>query len=171
MRRNSCVRCLLHRTERVRTVEQEALKIEGISPGMLWTFLVVLVGLMAIVVLGDKVMDVYRNAKKRKAEREQLQGTDVTDRIADKVMEKLEPKLNEKFDEIDRKLAADKETIESHTVRLNDHEGRVSKLEGGNMALCHGMLALLKRDPTLVKEQKAMENYLIDGKYKKGDWE
>jgi len=168
VRRDSCVWCFF---ERVRTVEQEALKIEGISPGMLWTFMVVLVGLMAVVVLGDKVMDVFRNIKKRRTEREQLQGTDVTDRIADKVMEKLEPKLNEKFEEIDRKLASDKATIESHTVQLNDHEGRVSKLEGGNMALCHGMLALLKRDPSLTKEQKAMENYLIDGKYKEGDWE
>ena len=41
-------------------------KIEGITPAMLWTFLVVLVGLMALVVLGDKVMDVFRNIKKRK---------------------------------------------------------------------------------------------------------
>ena len=96
-------------------MEQEVLKIEGISPSMLWTALYVIVGLCALVVLGDKVLDVFRHARQRKADRQQLQGTDVTDRIADKVMEKLEPKLNEKFEEIDRKLAADKATIESHT--------------------------------------------------------
>ena len=152
-------------------MEQQVQKIEGISPDMIWTFLVVLVGLMALVVLGDKVMDVYRKAKKRREEQTELQNSDVTDRIADKVMEKLEPKLNAKFDEIDRKLASDKATIESHTVQLNDHESRVGKLEGGNLALCHGMLALLERDPSLTKEQKAMKNYLIDGKYKEEDWQ
>jgi hypothetical protein len=46
----------------------------------------------------------------------------------------------------------------------------VSKLEGGNLALCHGMLALLERDPALQKEQKAMKNYLIDKKYNEEDW-
>lgn len=151
-------------------MEAEVPKIEGISPGMLWTFLVVLVGIMALVVLADKVMDVYRNSKKRRTEREQLQGTDVTDRIADKVMEKLEPKLNEKFDEIDRKLASDKASIESHTVQLNDHEGRVSRLEGGDASLCQGVLALLEKDPTQTKAAHAMRNYLISGKYNEEDW-
>lgn len=145
-------------------------KIEGISPDMLWTTLIVIVGVCALVVLGDKVMEVFRNAKRRKAEQMQLQTTDVTDRIADKVMEKLDPKLNEKFDEIDRKLAADKQTIESHTTRLNDHEGRVSKLEGGNRSLCQGVLALLEKDPTLTKAQHAMKNYLINGTYNEEDW-
>ena len=32
-------------------MEQQAQAIEGITPGMIWTFLVVLVGLMALVVL------------------------------------------------------------------------------------------------------------------------
>ena len=152
-------------------MEQEVLKIEGISPSMLWTALYVIVGLCALVVLGDKVLDVFRHARQRRADRQQLKGTDVTDRIADKVMEKLEPKLNEKFEEIDRKLAADKATIESHTRQLNEHEGRVSKLEGGNSTLCQGMLALLEQDPALSKSAHAMKNYLITGKYNEKDWE
>ena len=70
-------------------MEQQVQKIEGISPDMIWTFLVVLVGLMALVVLGDKVMDVYRKAKKSREEQTELQNSDVTDRIADKVMENV----------------------------------------------------------------------------------
>ena len=158
-------------------MEEKIPAIEGITPGMLWTFMVVLVGLMALVVLGDKVMDVYRNAKKRRKEQSELNGQDITDRIADKVLEKLTPTLDQKFDEIaknfddiDQKLAADKELLKSHTTQLNDHEGRVSRLEGGNLALCHGMLALLERDPSLTKEQKAMKNFLIDKKYNEEDW-
>ena len=59
-------------------MEQQAQAIEGITPGMIWTFLVVLVGLMALVVLGDKVLDVFRKAKKRKQEQTELQGQDIT---------------------------------------------------------------------------------------------
>lgn len=159
-------------------MEAQVPKIEGITPEMLWTFMVVLVGIMALIVLGDKVMDVFRNIKKRRKEQSQLNGQDITDTIADKVMEKLTPQIDEKFmqfdrkfEEIDRKLSSDKEDIESHTHQLNDHEHRVSKLEGGNKALCHGMLALLEQNPSLAKAQHAMKNYLIDGTYKDDDWE
>lgn len=160
---------------------KEVLKIEGISPDMLWTFMVVLVGLVALFLMGYKVVEVIRKEKQRRQERQQLAGQDITDRIADKVMDKLTPQIDEKFaefsrsvdlkfEEIDNKLKSDKDTLTLHTTQLNDHESRVSKLEGANYSLCHGMLALLERDPALAKEQKAMKNYLIDGKYNEEDW-
>ena len=145
-------------------------KIEGISPDMIWTALIVLVGAMALYVLFDKVREILRKEKRNREEREQLNGQDITDRIADKVMEKLQPQLDKKFDEIDRKFASDKETLTMHTNQLNAFEDRVSKLEGGNKALCHGVLALLEKDPALAKPQMAMKNYLIDGIYKEDDW-
>lgn len=160
---------------------KEVLRIEGISPDMLWTFMVVLVGLVALFLMGYKVVEVIRKEKQRRQEQQQLAGRDITDRIADKVMDKLTPQIDEKFaefsrsvdlkfEEIDNKLKSDKDTLTLHTTQLNDHESRVSKLEGANYSLCHGMLALLERDPALVKEQKAMKNYLIDGKYNEEDW-
>ena len=157
-------------------MEEKVQAIEGITPGMLWTFLVVLVGLMALIVLGDKVMDVFRNAKKRKQDQQELQGTDITDRIADKVMEKLQPKLDEKFAEIDRKLAADKEIIDMHTAELNATKSRVDQLDNDNRALLHGMSALLSHEATgnsidkVRKANDAMKNYLIDRKYCEEDW-
>lgn len=144
----------------------EVQKIEGISPDMLWTFMVVLVGLAALFILGYKVVEIIRKEK----ERRQITGQDITDKIADKVMEKLQPKLDEKFDEIDKKLAADKETLTMHTSQLNDHESRIGRLEGGNRALCQGMLALLEANPDLKTAQKAMKNYLINGTYNEEDW-
>lgn len=166
--------------------EQQMPKIEGITPEMLWIFFVVLVGIMALVVLGDKVLDVFRNAKKRRKERNELEGQDITDRIADKVLEKLTPTLDAKFDEIaknfedvDRKLAADKEIIEIHTSQLNAQKDRVDRLDDDTKALLHGMSALLSFDITarngdgdskLVKTNEAMKNYLIDRKYKEEDW-
>lgn len=149
---------------------QEVQKVEGISPAMLWTFIVVLVGLAALFVLGYKVVEILRKEHERKKQKQELSGTDISDKIAKKVMEQLQVQLDKKFDEIDRKLASDKETLESHTHQLNDHEGRVSRLEGGNRALCHGMLALLERDPALAHAQHAMKSYLIDGKYDEDDW-
>ena len=163
--------------------EQQVPKIEGISPDMLWTFVVVLVGLMALIVLGDKVMDVFRNIKKRKKEHSELEGQDITDRIADKVIEKLTPTLDEKFDEInknfediDKKLAADKETITMHTTQLNAQESRVDRLDNDTRALLHGVSALLGHEidgnsvDKVRRTNDAMKNYLIDRTYKEDDW-
>ena len=72
----------------------ETPKIEGISPDMLWTFCVVLVGLLALVVLVYKVVEIVRKEQERKADKQQMNGDDITDRIADKVMEKLTPQLD-----------------------------------------------------------------------------
>lgn len=157
-------------------METKVPAIEGITPTMLWTFLVVLVGLMALVVLGDKVLDVWRNVKRRRQERQELQGTDITDRIATKVIEKLSPQLDEKFAEIDRKLAADKEAIELHAAQLNAQKARVDQLDNDNRALLHGMSALLSHEATgnsiekVKKTNEAMRNYLIDRKYSEEDW-
>lgn len=168
----------------VETAAKEVPKIEGISPDMLWTFCVVLVGLMALVVLVYKVVEIVRKERERKQNRETMAGQDITDRIANKVMEKLEPKINAKFEEIntrfasiDEKLSNDKQVIEMHTRQLNANEDRVKKLEDGNKALCHGIFALLSHIVTgnsvdkLKRTQDAMKNYLIDGVYKEENWQ
>ena len=153
------------------TLEKEVQKIEGISPEMLWTFLIVLVGLATLFILGHKVVEIFRKEHERKVQKQQLAGTDITDQIATKVMEKLQPELDKRFTEIDRKLAADKEAIDMHTRQLNAHEDRVKKLEEGNKALCHGIFALLNHEVTgnsvdkLKKAESGMKNYLIDGIY------
>lgn len=152
-------------------VAEEVQKIEGITPQMLWTFLIVLVGLATLFILGHKVVEILRKEHERKLQKQQLAGTDITDQIATKVMEKLQPELDKRFTEIDRKLAADKETIDMHTRQLNAHEDRVKKLEEGNKALCHGIFALLNHEVTgnsvdkLKKAESGMKNYLIDGIY------
>lgn len=164
--------------------EQQLPKIEGISPDMIWTFLVVLVGLMALVVLGDKVMDVFRNALKRRKERREVNGQDITDRIADKVLEKLTPAINDKFDalgdeieSIKDKLEKDKERLDSHEAQLNTQRDRVDRLDNDTRALLHGMSALLSHEVNgsntekLKRTQTAMSNYLIDRKYKEEAWQ
>lgn len=161
--------------------EKKSLLLEGLLPTDVWNALIVLLILFGVFMAVFKGVVAIRDEVDKRKKKKTLNQKDITDQIADKVMEKLDPTIDEKFDtlsksfdkkleDIDKKLTADKETIELHTTQLNDHEGRVSKLEGGNLALCHGMLALLERDPSLTKEQKAMKNFLIDGKYKEDDW-
>lgn len=137
--------------------------IEGITPEALWTFLVVLVGLGALIVLGDKVMDVWRKYKARKAVNEGPEGH-LAEEISKKVMEKLEPR----FSEIDRKLANDKALLEDHTKQLSAYDTRFGRQEEGQRALCRGVLALLSHEingnssDKLREALEGIKNYLIE---------
>jgi len=163
--------------------EKKSLLLEGLLPVDVWNAIIVLLILFGVFVAVFKGYVMIRDEVRKAKERKQVNTGDVTERIATKVMEKLKPEIDKKFDdfdksvdkkfeEIDKKLSADKETLRNHTTQLNDHESRVGRLESGNRALCHGMLALLEQDPEqLLKAQRAMKNYLIDGKYKEEDWD
>ena len=157
--------------------DKKVLLLEGLLPIDVWNTIVVLVVLFGVFMLIFKGVVAIRDEVDKHKKKKKLNNTDITDQIAQKVLEKMQPILDEqlsaidkRFEDIDKKLDSDKEQLESHTDQLNDHEDRVSKLEGGDKALCHGMLALLERDPALGKAQRAMKNYLIDGKYDEGDW-
>ena len=157
--------------------EKKSLLLEGLLPVDVWNTIVVLLIMFGVFMAVFKGVVAIRDEIDKRKKKRQLANTDITDQIADKVLAKLQPKLDEqmnaidkRFEEIDRKLDSDNETLREHTDQLNDHEDRVSELEGGNKALCHGMLALLERDPSLTKAQAAMKNYLIDGTYNDGDW-
>ena len=162
-------------------MEQKSFLLEGLLPMDVWNFLCVALILFGVFVAILKGVTFIRDEIQKSREKKKLTTKDVTEEIADKVMEKLIPQIDEKFDEfgksvdkrfedMDKKLSADKETLTMHTTQLNDHETRVSRLEGGNRALCHGMLALLERDTALAKQQHAMQTYLITGNYNEEDW-
>lgn len=147
-------------------------RIEGISPSMLWTFCVVLVGLCALFIMGYKVYEICKKIKQSK----QLNGQDITDRIADKVIEKLTPQIDAKFADINRKLSDDKELLTMHTTQLNAQKDRVDRLDNDTRALLHGVSALLNHIATgnnvdkIKKTNATMNNYLIDRKYNEEDW-
>lgn len=162
--------------------EKKALLLEGLLPIDVWNTIIILIILFGVGMAIFKGVVAIKDEVEKHRKKKNINKKDVTEEIADKVMEQLMPRIDEKFDEfsasfdkrfedIDKKLSADKETIESHTRQLNDHEGRVGKLEGGNNTLCQGMLALLERDPALSGAAHAMKNYLITGTYNPKDWE
>lgn len=159
----------------------KTMTIEGLTLDSVWTFICIGFALIGAFLVIAKFIDQIKKWVKERQEKQALGKTDITKDVADKVVEQIGPQIDQKFaefsrsvdlkfEEIDNKLKSDKDTLTLHTTQLNDHESRVSKLEGANYSLCHGMLALLERDPALTKEQKAMKNYLIDGKYNEEDW-
>ena len=160
---------------------ENMLKLESLTFSSIWNALVVLI-VLALLFFGiyKGVIMIRDDIKNRKNEKK-INKKDITDEIADKVIDKLTPQIDEKFkefsqsfdtkfDDINGKLSADKEELTSHTTKLNDHETRVSRLEGGDRSLCQGMLALLEQNPSLQKQTHAMQNYLITGKYNEEDW-
>ena len=133
--------------------------IEGITPGMIWTFVAVLVGLAALYVLYGKVRETYQKNKKMKDPENKL-----ADEISARVLEKLEPR----FSEIERKLANDKATLDGHTRQIEALAMRTNGNEDGVKALSRGVLALLNHTlhngntDELEHAQQALNDYLIE---------
>lgn len=161
--------------------QKETMLLEGLLPVDIWNAIIVLFILFGVAIVILKGVAFIRDEIHKAKEKKALNARDFTDDIADKVMDKLTPQIDtkfsefsknfdKKFEDIDTKLSSDREELRSHTTQLNDHERRVGRLEGGNRALCHGMLALLERDPALLNAQRAMQSYLINGEYKEEDW-
>jgi len=113
--------------------------IEGITPTMLWNFVLVFLGLCAILVLVYKVVEIARKEHERKEKKAQLSGRDLTDEIADKVMNKLEPRLKK----IDEKLSSDKERLDSHERRLNSDEADMDRISENTEKILDAMDGLL----------------------------
>ena len=113
--------------------------IEGITPAGLWNAVIVLLGLCAVTVLVYKVIEIARKEHERKEKKAKLNGKDLTDEIADKVMDKLTPKL----EKIEGKLASDKERLDSHERRLNKNEADLDRIGENTEKILDAMDGLL----------------------------
>lgn len=137
--------------------------IEGVTPGMLWTALIVLIAGAGLYVLYGKVKETYRKQQEYK-KMQNGPGNKLADEISTKVMERLEPR----FVEIDRKLANDKAAIDSHTRQIEGLVNRADGSEQGIKALSRGVLALLNHalhngnTDELEKAQQGINDYLIE---------
>lgn len=140
-------------------MERTLTPIEGITPDALWTFLTVAVGICALIILGDKVITVFRNWQKRRQEPEDK----LAEEISAKVLEKLEPR----FQGIDQKLSNDKALIDNHTRQIESLVKRADSTDSGIKAINRGVLALLNHalhngnTSELEEAQKDINNYLI----------
>ena len=137
--------------------------VEGLSPLILWYTLVGLVGLGGLIVLGDKVMDVFRKHKQKKEDSKAKEDGTIQGQL-DKISKRLDT-IDEYIKESDRKFDRDNR-------RLNALEGNVKHIEAGINALARAELAHIQHDLTgnhsdnLGKAETEIMNYLTQ---KKGD--
>ena len=135
--------------------------IEGITPTSLWNAVVVLLGLCAVVVLVYKVIEIARKEHERKEKKAKLNGKDLTDEIADKVIDKLAPRL----EKIEGKLSTDKERLDSHERRLNQNESDMERISQNTEKILDAMDGLLMHfisgnDTEKLKEvKKELDHY------------
>ena len=134
--------------------------IEGLTPEIIWYTLIGLVGIGSIIVLADKVLDVFRKKHKDK----QATDDNLAEEISEIVLRKLEPRLQM----IDDKLANDNALLKAHTRTLEEHQDQISAIQAGNKVLCRGILALLSHEingnsnDKLRASQAEITNYLIE---------
>lgn len=137
--------------------------VEGLTPEILWYTLIGLVGIASLIILGDKVLDVFR----KKRERDELK-KQPEDKLAEKISEMVLKKLEPRFADIDKKLANDNALIKTHTLALEDHRQQISAIENGYKVMCRGILALLSHEingnssDKLKASQQEITNYLIE---------
>lgn len=137
--------------------------IEGLTPSVLWYTMFGLVCLGSLIVLGDKVLDVFR----KKHERDRLK-KEPEDKLAETISSKVLQNLEPRFSEIDRKLATDKSRLDEHTRLLGAHEDKMEDIARGNKVLCRGLLAMLSHEingnsnDKLKASQQEITDYLID---------
>lgn len=144
--------------------------VEGLTPEILWYTLIGLVGIASLIILADKVIDVFR----KKHERNELKRRP-TDAIANEISAKVLEKMEPRFKAIEKKLANDKLMIEDHTAKLAKMKDDITiandemtKLDAGNKVLCRGILALLSHEingnsnDKLRASQQEITDYLIE---------
>lgn len=113
--------------------------IEGVTPSMLWNFGYTMLGIIAVIVLIEKIPDLIWKWKDRKRKAEEGPRADFADDISEKITNKLEPR----FVEINEKLKADKARLDSHEYALTGmHKAQVDISEGFSV-LCYAMIAVL----------------------------
>lgn len=116
--------------------------IEGITPASLWNFVAVLVGLAALVVLFYKVVEIMRKEHDRKEQKNKLSDKGLTDEIADKVLSKLEPR----FQDIEKKLDADKNRLDNHETSIRVLSSSIEAITDGMAVTCDALTAILDHE-------------------------
>ena len=131
--------------------------IEGITLEALWTTLATLVAMGGIIVLWDKVKDVFRKRKKEKAEEAAASDVTLNDRL---------DKISVTLDNLDEFVRETNERFDRDNRRLNALEKQAEDMHKGIGALCRSSLAHINHDltgngvETLKKAQEEINEYL-----------
>lgn len=120
-------------------MEQTVQTLEGLSPIVWWHFVIGLVAFGGLIVLWDKVMDVFRKRRKEKDDAKAKEDGTIQGQL-DKISKRLDA-IDDYIKESDRKFERDNR-------RLNSLESNVSHIEQGINALARAELAHIQHDLT-----------------------
>ena len=128
--------------------------IEGVTPAALWNAAYVFLAIVGIVIVLDKLNDIWikRQDRKRKMQEEQREPMEDLDTRLQKIEKRL--------DSIDEKLSSDKRRLEALERQQDD-------ADAGFRALCRATLAMLNHelhngnDDEMEAAQKVLTDYLI----------
>lgn len=131
---------------------QQLPAIEGITPVILWYTMIGLVGIGALIVLGDKVAKVFRDHKERKQNKEAERDGTIQGQL-----DRLSETITKYIKESDAKFDRDNR-------RLNALEKQAADTNQGIKALARASLAHLQHDITgnHVESLKSAEQMITD---------
>lgn len=135
---------------------QQLPAIEGITPVILWYTMIGLVGIGALIVLGDKVAKVFRDHKERKQNRDAERDGTIQGQL-----DRLSETITKYIKESDAKFDRDNR-------RLNALEKQAADTNKGIKALARASLAHLQHDITgnhvesLKNAEKTITDYLTE---------
>lgn len=135
---------------------QQLPAIEGITPVILWYTMIGLVGIGALIVLGDKVAKVFMDHKERKQNKEAERDGTIQGQL-----DRLSETITKYIKESDAKFDRDNR-------RLNALEKQAADTNKGIKALARASLAHLQHDITgnhvesLKNAEKTITDYLTE---------
>ena len=151
--------------------EQALPAVEGLSPTILWYTFFGVVCICALIILWDRVREVFAKGKQRRQDHEAEHDGTIQGQLdkMNKQIAEIQADLKKQFSEYDRKFASDKETLNMHTRQINTQQSQIERLVSGQKSACRGILALLNHEITgnsvdkLKNAKEKMEDYLLDG--------
>jgi len=120
-------------------MEQTVQALEGLSPIIWWHFIIGAVAFCGLIVLWDKVMDVFRKRRKEKDDAKAKEDGTIQGQLN---------RISDRLDAIDDYIKESDKKFERDNRRLNALEGNVSHIEQGINALARAELAHIQHDIT-----------------------
>lgn len=111
---------------------------------MLWTALIVFLGLCAVYLLIDKVISSIRGHVERKALARSGPQAKLAEDISSKVIEMLEPRFNG----IDQKLTSDNDRLNAHERRLAEIDRSLNNTHADNTMLLRAVNLIIMNQIT-----------------------
>lgn len=125
--------------------------IQGFTPDMLWTTMIVIIGICAVLATVYKVIEIFRKEKDFRAH--QIRESAGTDNVAQEVTRQVVRDLEPRFEAIEREIEKVREKLNVDKTRLDVqsesiHSVMISQRDIGEgfSAMCMALIAVLNHE-------------------------